>query len=364
MINTTLIWLLLLPIVCGLVVWLLRRDRENSEKVAGIFVVASLVIILGAFFISKGSKTWDTEIWNGQVVSKQRVHDSYQRSYECNCTSSTDSKGNTTRSCQTCYEDHYTVEWSCNTTVGPYQIKKLDETSRRVYRARDPDRYTSIKEGDPVAKTHTYTNYIQAVPSSLFSPAPTDLKKQFAKLIPKYPDEVYDFYNINRFITPGWSIADASAWNQDISNGLRERGPRKQVNVIVVVAKTSDPNYEYALRDAWEGVNKNDVVLLIGSAEYPKIDFVRVISWTKNETFKIELRDSVMEKGTIDRSIVEMTMKQIDKNFERRHMSEFAYLDAEIDPPGWLVITLIFLVLAGAGAVWFIGGAAPQVRRF
>ncbi|WP_407306228.1 hypothetical protein [Acinetobacter sp.] len=364
--NITLLWLLALPVVCGIVVWILQRDKQDSYIPAGIYVLTALVVVCSIFFISKGSKTWDTEIWNGQVVSKERVHDTYQRSYECNCTTSTDSKGNTTRTCQTCYEDHYTVTWNCNTTVGDYRIDHEDSTSRRVYMTPDPHRYTEIQKGDPVAKEHRYTNYIQAVPNSLFTPAAADLKKKFTKLIPKYPDEVYDIYKINRFITPGWAPADAAQWNQDISLGLRELGPKKQVNVIIVIAKTSDSNYEYALRDAWEGANKNDVVLIIGSTEYPKIDFVRVLSWTKNETFKVQLRDGVLEKGVIDRSIVPMLMTQINTNFQRRQMAEFEYLDGEIDPPDWLVYTLIFLSIAGAVGVWFFleqSGGSRMRRR-
>jgi len=352
--NTTLLWLLVLPVVCAIVIWIPHRDKQQSYVIAGGYCLVAIMIVCAGFFISKGSKTWDTEIWNGQVVSKERVHDSYQRSYECNCTTSTDSKGNQTRTCQTCYEDHYTVTWNCNTTIGDYRIDHEDSTSQRVYRLPDPPRYTVIQKGDPVAKEHRYTNYIQAVPNSLFTPAAADLKAKFANLIPSYPDKVYDFYKINRFLTPGWAPADAAQWNQDIAMGLRERGPKKQVNVIIVIAKTNDSNYEYALRDAWEGANKNDVVLIIGSTEYPKIDFVRVLSWTKNESFKVELRDAVMDKGVIDRSIVDIMMKQIDTNFERRHMAEFEYLDGEIDPPEWLVFTLIFLVIAGAVVVWYM----------
>lgn len=349
MINQTLIWLLALPIVIGIILYILRRDTQDAWKAAGAYSVVGVVIVASAFAISKGSKTGDIELWNGQVVSKERKHDTYEQSYTCNCV--TDPKGNTT--CQTCYETHYTVEWKCDTTVGEFQIQKEDKTNKRVYRLPDPPRYTIIKPGDPVARRMPYTNYVQAVPNSLFTPAAADLKKKFRGLIPPYPDRVYDFYKVDRFITPGWSPVDEALWNQDISNALREVGPRKQVNAIIVVAKTDDPNYEYALTDAWEGVNKNDVVLLIGSTQYPKIDFVRVISWTKNESFKVQLRDAVQERGTIDRSIIHLMTDHIAKNFERRKMSEFSYLEGEIDPPEWLVISLILVLLIGAGIIWY-----------
>jgi hypothetical protein len=351
MINITLLWLLLVPIILGILLFIIQKKNQDSYIPIAAYVGVALLVVCAGFFMSKGSKTWDTEIWNGQVTSKDRVHDSYQRSYDCHCRTVTSGSGKnktTSTKCDTCYEDHYTVKWNCNSTVGDFNIASKDWTSRSVYLLPDPRRYTEIKPGDPAAKEHRYTNYVQAVPDSLFTPAAAELKAKFAPLVPKYPDSVYDFYKINRFFSPGWAVKDADQWNEDISLGLRERGPKKQVNVIVVVAKTADPSYEYAVRDAWDGANKNDVVLIIGSAEYPKIDFVRVLSWTKNETFKVELRDSVMEKGTVDRTIVPMVMTQIDKNFERRHMKEFEYLDGEIDPPTWLIVLLLVMVLAGA----------------
>lgn len=373
MINQTLLWLLALPVILALVIFILRRNYEDAWVPCVAFAFIGLLVTSGIFFISKGGQTSDVEIWNGKVVSKDRKHGTYEESYECNCRNvtstytetvySTDSKGKTTsrqvtktkteKICDTCYRTHYTVKWTCTTTVGGFLIDSEDSLTRLVYNTPNPPRYTIIKEDDPVSRTHPYTNYIQAVPNSLFAPASADLKAKFASLLPKYPDHVYDIYHVDRFLTPGWAPADAKQWNADISMALREIGPAKQVNLIVVIAKTSDANYEYALRDYWEGVNKNDVVVLIGSTAYPKIDFVRIISWTKNEIFKVELRDQIQAKGVINRDIVQMSAAQISKNFERRHMREFEYLDGEIDPPQWIVFTILFLIFGGAGALWW-----------
>ena len=364
MINQTLLWLLILPLIIGLIIFALRRNSAEVIKICGGYTLIAVIVVLIGFFVSTGVQTHDIEIWNGKVVSKERINDHYTKSYDCNCTR--DSKGNS--SCQTCYEDRYTVEWKCGTTLGEYQLEKLDKSRKSVWDTPDIQRYTVIQKGDPVAKRMSYVNYVQAVPNSLFTPSTGELKAKFKGLLPAYPDNVYDFYKLNRFITPGWAPADAAQWNEAISLGLRELGPKKQVNTIIVIAKTSDPDYEYALRDAWEGVNKNDVVLLIGSAAYPKIDFVRVISWTKSEAFKIELRDAVDAKQTIDRSIVPMMFTQIEKNFERRHMKEFKYLDGEIDPPDWLVWLLIAIVVGGGVVTWvkmdqFSGGFNRRWRK-
>jgi hypothetical protein len=372
MFNLTLIWFMLLPLAGSVVVWALTGRQRQSLIAGGIFGLVSALVIIAAFAVSHGVKTSDTEIWNGKITSKDRVHGSYVRTYDCNCVQSCSGSGSSrscTTTCQTCTEDHYTVNWQCGSTVGPYTIDSADWTNSGVYALPSPRRWVDIGIGDPVARSHSYTNYVQAVPESLFRPSGETLKKQFASLIPAYPSDVFDFYRINRFLTPGYSTPDAPAWNASLSELLKDRGPKKQVNAVIVVAKTADANYAYALRDAWLSAKKNDVVLVIGSSAWPKIDFVDVISWTKNELFKVQLRDSVMALGTIQRQpILDILATQIDTNFERRHMSEFKYLEAEIDPPTWL-LWLLAVAIAGAvaGTIYVLNGRSytpPRYNRY
>jgi hypothetical protein len=361
MINVAMLWFFLLPIALGAGLWFIVRDRQGSWVYALAYSIVSVLVIAGAFYGARGAATADTEIWNGQITAKSRDHGTYEESYKCRCHNVTKYRGSgknrtsySEEECDTCWRTHYTVKWDCQSTVGEFRIDSADSLSSSVYLLPNPGRWSSIQVGDPAARSHSYTNYVQAVPESLFTPSSPELKAKFGGLIAPYPIEVFDYYRINRFVTPGFAVPDAPQWNADISNMLRTLGPQKQVNAIVVIAKTDDPNYEYALRDAWEGVNKNDVVLLIGSKMWPKIDFVRVISWTKSETFKIELRDNVLELETIDRSkVMTLLQAQITKNFERRHMKEFEYLEGQIDPPEWLLITVFLLVLAGAGGTWY-----------
>lgn len=344
MINQTLIWFLALPFILGIALFISTRGRSTSAMFSAAFTVACLVIIGLAFGVSRSVATSDVEIINGAVTGKTRVHGTYEESYQCNC--STDSKGHT--SCQTCYRTHYTVDWDVQSTVGEIQIQRLDSTWASVYATPDPAFYVSATQGDPVARRHSYTNYIQAVPNSLFTPSSESLKKKFAQIIPAYPDNIHDYYNLNRVLTPGVNVPIAGQLNTDIANALRALGPKKEVNVIIVIANTSDANYEYALRDAWENGNKNDAIVVIGSTRYPKIDFVRIISWTKNELLKVELRDIISDHAVVDNALTGIIMTQVDKNFERRRMREFKYLESEIDPPAWVLILVLVSVFGAA----------------
>jgi hypothetical protein len=365
-VNITLLWFLALPLSLGLGLWYILGQSRDSAITGGMFAGAGSIVLAIVFWGSAGVATADTEIWNGKITGKTRDHGTYEQPYDCNCRNVTSGSGKnqtTTRVCDTCYETHYTVKWDCASTVGSFRIDSRDSTSRSVYNTPNPQRWTMINVGDPAAASHSYTNYVQAVPQTLFSPASSSLKSKFASMLPAYPINVYDFYRNDHFVTVGYSTPDAPAWNAEIANLLRDLGPAKQVNAIVVIAKTDDPNYEYALRDHWEGANKNDVVLLIGSAEWPRIDFVRVLSWTKNELFKVQLRDSIQDLQTIQRGpIIQILGEQISKNFQRRHMAEFKYLDAEIDPPTWVLVLITVLEVLAAVGIW-IAVVQPFKRR-
>lgn len=346
--NLTLLWMLLVPVLGAAVLFLAHRRTVGPAVL--LTALPGLVVVGLVFAASYGSAVSDTEVWNGQVTKRERTHDTYEEPYECFCT--TDSKGN--RSCQTCYRTHYTVRWWCDSTVGAFTIDSADSLSRSVYGRPDPARWLSVTIGEPAARTHAYTNYVQAVPSSLFAVVSGDVMRRFQGLLPPYPINVYDHYRLDRFLTPGFTFTDAATWNRDISQALRQLGPTKQVNLIVVVAKTTDRAYAAALREAWEGVNKNDVVLVIGSPDGAAIAWVDVISWTKSELFKVQLIDRVQALPTVSREVVAIAADQIGRNFERRRMREFEYLKGDIDPPEWLLlVTLVALITGyGAGAWW------------
>jgi len=355
--NITLIWMLFFSIVFVLFsVSIFYRPYRNTAfalKMGGIFAVVYVTITLVGFYSSIYSKTADTEIINGQVTGKTRNHGHYLRPYECNCTytprvctsrpdgSSSCSGGD--RVCQTCYEDRYTVRWDAQTTVGEFLIDSLDWSSSSVYAEPDPVDFKKIFVGEPVAKEHTYTNYIQAVPESLFTSSSEDAVKRFSHLIEPYPSRIFNRWYIDRVVTPGLKIKDENLFNSQLAEVLRTLGPKKEVNIVLVFANTSDPSYEYALRDAWENGNKNDVIVVFGVTNYPKIDFVRIISWTKNEIFKIKLQEYLENDGFVRKNVVEIISKHVDDNFVRREMKEFEYLQHEISPPTCVIVLVVVL---------------------
>lgn len=368
--NTTLLLMMALPIVMGGIFYYFNKNVLPWWSVLAS-MIPGMLVVGAAFGLSHGSATGDIEIISGKIVSKDRIQKTYEEAYDCNphqVQSGKDANGRPTYTTKydTCYRTHWTVEWVANSTVGEFQIEKFDKTSKSVWNSPDPVRYTNTVIGEPAAKQHRYTNYIQAVPNSLFAKVDGTVKNKFKGYLPNYPDQVYDLYKINRLVTQGVTVQDAKAWNDDLSNMLRELGPAKQVNAIVVLTNIIDPSYADALKDHWDGANKNDVVLVISTEDGKNINAAHVISWTKNELFKIELKDRIEDIQVLDRVQIMQTLdSQIKKNFDRRKMKEFEYLDTEIDPPNWVIIlTAVILVLGYLGAGFYIRSQGVRIRRF
>ncbi len=368
MFNTDLLWYLLVPLflsvgtVLGLI--RLRPDMKVGHVVAtcaGGWLISALILV-GAFALGKGIQTHDTEILNGQVTGKTREHGHYLRPYECNCRTETTCSGSgtsrtcsSTRVCQTCYEDRYTVNWDCQSTIGSFDIEHLDRSSRSVYNEPDPKRYTLISNGDPVARTNGYTNYIKAVPDSLFRPAQESLRTRFASQIPTYPDNVYDIYRINRVVGAGISVPNADQWNAALSEMLKGLGPSYQVNAVLVFAKTNDKDYFHALQDAWINGKKNDVVLVMGVDSLSQAPlWVDVMALTKGSLFQVKLIDRIQGLSSLTpETVVPALAETIRSDFKRRPMADFKYLEAEIDPPGWLMALTVVLIVGSYGGFWY-----------
>lgn len=338
----------------------IRWYQAFGAGVIGLLI--SSAIVTATFYLGKGGKTADIQIINGEVVGKTREHGHYLRSYECNCVyrNECSGSGNTrtctsVRTCQTCYEDRYTVTWSCQSNIGTFTIEHLDESRRSVYDTKDPQRYTIIQKGDPVSKSNIYKNYIKAVPQSIFRPAQETLKQQYALYIPKYPANIYDIYRIDRVLTVGANVPNLKEWNDRVSDSVKTLGPLKQANVVIVLTTISDPNYFYALQDAWVNGKKNDIIVVIGAPEFPKkAAWVNIMTLSKDSLFQVKLRDKILSLQELTAAdVVNAIHTETMQTYQRKSMKDFKYLDAEIDPPTWLMVLCIFINIIAYVVFWY-----------
>ena len=327
--------------------------KTGGALILGVMAVAIL------FYSGVNSKTTDVQIFNGEVVSKDRIHDSYVESYQCNCRTVTSGSGKdqtSTQVCDTCYRDHFTVSWTCRSNIGDITIEHLDELSKRVYNTPDPHRYSIIQNGDPVSLSGTYTNWIKAVPDSLFKPLQTAQVQKYAGKLPTYPDQIYDYYKIDRVLGVGVNIPNIKDWNDRLSNSLRILGPTKQANVVILLTNELDAKYADALRDVWVNGKKNDIVVVMGITDFNQpANWVRVLALTKENIFQVHLRDRLLALPNITSAgVIGEIQDETIKTFKRKSMKEFAYLENEILPSEGFMWTMFILVFGFNVGIFFI----------
>lgn len=303
-----------------------------------IGVAAGVLVTTVVYAAGAWSDTADREVRSGQVVSKERDRVSCSHSYSCRCrtvrrTSGTGKNRTTysTTECDTCYRHSHDYDWNVRTTINSFTVSRVDSQG-----VETPPRWDSVKIGDPVADTFFFTNYIKAVPDTLVVAA--DIHR-FKDQIPKYPTDVYDYDKVDRFVTQGLTVPNSKEWNNKLQSLNGVVGPAKEANVVVVVVNTADQRYFTALSHAWRGGKKNDAVVVVGASNYPKIDWVTVMSWTSAHMFKVKVRDDLMAIGTMDPDKIIPAIEENTKTyFVRRQMKDFEYLQGRVEPQMWVLV--------------------------
>jgi hypothetical protein len=356
----SLLYLLVLSVgfTAGAVFW--HRKKFEPRVLIFLSVIGPLVVVIGYSAVLIHNRV-DTEVWNGEVTKKVREEVACEHSYTCNCTTDKDGR----QTCQTCYEHDHDVDWKLENTAGDdIEIRRVDRQG-----VDEPPRWTAVQIGDPVSQLHHFVNYVMGAKDSLFNNKDAQSSfDQFKSQIPAYPDHVYDYYRLNRVLAVGKVEIDElslNAWDQQLAQMLRPLGPRKQVNVIIVLTTIKDPNFANALRTAWLGGKKNDVVVVIGTTDYPKVDWARVFSWTDNEAFKIQLADAIQDKGTLDPvNTTALIGGWVNRDFTRKHMKDFNYLAWESTPSMSACIIIAFLSLAATTACILVLNKPTRRRRY
>lgn len=372
----SLLLLLIFPLIWPFISKMIWSRDITWGEIAGQVVIVCLLVGL-TYHLGKVGKTDDTEIYNGQITAKHRQNGEYTESYSCHChevCEPEDDDGKEEESChdecETCYREHYTVQWWLESTIGVYDVDSADWLSPSVYALPDPPLYQNAAPGQACSKEQSYTNYVKAVPNSLFGAMSALTQQQYVHQIPAYP-EVYNLYHIDRIINVGSHVDAAilTKFNDQLNDANKTLGPKKQANIIVIVTSITDDMYRYAVENAWLGGKKNDIVVFIGSKDGHKIDWVDVMTWAMNKgngLFHATLQDDINHVGVIDPDqLVPVIAGDVDKYYTRPHMKDFKYLEREIQPPTWVLIFALILGIVGSiGCTYFFENIARQNRGY
>lgn len=353
------IFLALLSIPLMIVLAAFFLSKEISVKELAIQLGAQVIVVIISVFVCYYANTTDTETWNGIVSSKRSDKVSCSHSYACNphpC--SCDSKGSCSTCYDTCYEHSYDIDWNIFTSNGEtITIERVDNQG-----VIPPNRWISVAIGEPTSVSHSYENYIKGSPGTLFRK--TGQSEQYSGLFPSYP-QIYDYYKMDRLIADVGLVTESHLWNRDLALINSRLGSRKQVNAMVLITKYPR-DFFFALEEQWIGGKKNDAILVIGVDSDLRPIWTEVMAWTNNESFKVVLKDEVLNLPKIER---ESTLSVFEKNivslYERKPMQDFEYLKSSIVPTTaqWIVSILIGILIA-VGLSWYFHMNDPFGDRF
>lgn len=384
--DTLLIVAIAIPIIIALGAKLLLDHTFTWAEFAAQ-VVAVCLIVLIVWALGRFSNTGDVELWNGQVTQKEidrrncqwgwrDYPDSFCTNYSTRqvrdgetCTTHTDSNGKSRRSCRPKYKTQYksTYSWEQKFYVytnvkETYQISRVDAQG-----AHTPPRYTQAYVGEPVSARKSYTNWIRAAADNLFH-EDGQAEDKYREILPAYPDKVYDYYRVDRVLAVG-NIQVPHLWNSMLDEKLKELGPKKQMNAVVVIvdANLAQADFAFALRRFWMGFKKNDTVIVVG-LDKGMLKWAEVMSWSKQSIYDISLRDYLFSQIDKPFNFATTTDKLQEfglQLYERREMKEFEYLKSQIPTPTWLTIMLLVLSVGGSlGLTWFFHKEDPFGHGF
>lgn len=353
MLDFTLLLMIPLMIAIGSLAFF-KGKVTVIEFLCQVGVIAAFIGICLA--VSYGARTTDIEVWNGQITEREHHQVSCEHSYPCNCRevcTSTGKSESCSMVCDTCYRHPYDVDWDVHSSTGEtISIDRVDDQGLDM-----PPRWAASYIGEPFSSSHHYTNYILANPDSVLLGSKGDDEK-YKSLIPKYPSTIYDYYRHDPVINMGVPNVDLNTWNWLLREVNKSLGPTKQVNIILILVNTPNLDYMQALKDAWFGGKKNDVVVVIGSTDGHHIEWGGIMSWTPNGDFKVDLKNKIEDIGTLDRrdDIIGAIRDTTASKFQRMQMSDFKYLTHSFQPSAtamWTTLILSTLVSLGLAA-WSI----------
>lgn len=337
------------PLILGVVAFIFLNGITWKEFLC--LVAAQVLVAAASAGIIYYSNTSDSEVWNGIITGKKQVSVPCSHSYRCHCHNVPSCSGSgknrscgTSEKCDTCYEHYNDWDWDVYSSIG--STFTIDRVDRRG--SDQPPRWGAVRMGEPMSVTHSYTNYIKASPGTLFRHQ--GVEGRFIKFLPKYPDDIYDYYRLNRLVlVNGASVPDVAEWNAGLAALNGKLGARRQSNMIVVLAKNLPDEFYYALEEAWIGGKKNDTVLVIGVDAQLKPTWSVVMAWCSNELFEVKLRDNIMDLPTVTSAgVLDALDKNVSTYYKRKPMADFEYLSASIAPSGteWTVSFIIGLLIS------------------
>lgn len=364
-------------IVAPVIVWRIWPKKILWWEMLGTmaYMIPTAILVPSIFFYYT-TDVHDQENWNSRT-SMAEYWEEWTEHVEQECCS-TDSDGNET--CTDCsYDLYHPPEWYGHTAAPGDPAFRLAQAQYGNYVQRwgneqfdDIFRMNQISFGDgnryyvdypnnpevivPTAQKHEYVNFPKGSKQTILKRGCKSSAEKHAALMRPYPEVTggpFGPIEINRVVDANVNAPDK--WKKTVDRRLdvilAELGPAREVDVIVYLAGTSDPKFVLGLEEHWVGGKKNNVIVVIGAPEWPKIEWVGIFDWCENSQFRTELHDNIEDLETLKgnaRAFVDLIEQQIRKppehgGWDRFEMSKLDFMANDIKLPWWAYV-LIFLI--------------------
>jgi len=375
-----LIWMaMLVPVITSVILLLFFRRKTVWWEFLLPFLV-SIVCIQTSKMVAVSVATTDTEYW-GSYGATAAYYEAWNERVSCRhpeyCTRTvTDLDGHTsTESYQCGWEHAYDVDyhspyWELQDSIGetfPVDMGLFESLAKRWgnrtfvdlnrhYHSIDGDKYVTKWDGrdetlEPVVTKHSYVNRVQAS-SSIF---------KFSKVTLQEKSEygLYDYPSVSTYCPSIMGTGPkAEIGNRYLDVWNAKMGPKRQVRMWVLIFQNQSSQAGILQEAYWNGGNKNEVVVCIGTDKQWNVTWCKAFSWTEKTGLLASIRDRVTGNGKelLDLGkVAKITVEETSKGFLRRQFHEFDYLTVE--PGGWAIVwTFVITIAVNIGISFYVVG--------
>lgn len=371
-----------IPIIISLILFIFFRHKIQWWEIAVPMVISVLLVLL-AKWICVSSLTSDTE-WLGGYVTEVRYYEPWDEEVSCRhpkyCDEydrccSRDSKGNCnscTRRVQCGYKHLYDVDyhseyWLAKTTLSDYsisenryyQLVKQFGTGKnfvdmhRDYHSIDGDMYSTVFDNDdsklePVAESHTYENR-PMVSNSIYKYEEIDSFDIKTYKPFDYPSITNDFH---QKVLLGHNDKKIEQRLQVLNSRF---GAPKQIRIFFLVFKNQPREAGLIQERYWQGGNKNELIICVGTDAIGNVNWGHVISWTDETAVKIKIKHQIENNKNLDiNHILDTVEEEIKTDWKRKPFHDFDYLNIEPTTTQVIWILILTLIVNIGLAYWIV----------
>ncbi len=368
------------PILAAIILLIFFRSKVAWWELALLIVPSSLIILM-MNTIMVSYRTGDTEYF-GNYTTKVIYYEPWDEEVPCRhpiyCTESYEcGDGKTSRTCTRQYEcghehlydvDYHTEHWNKEDNSGnewsissnEYNVLKNRFSSKtyfvelnRDYHSIDGNAYHTDWKGeseksDVLTTEHSYTNKIRCS-HSIFKFEDIDEKTKKLWNLYDYPT----VSNSSQSILLGGKADPVTERKLQYLNGYY--GATKQFRMYVMIFKNQSIESAFKQRSYWEGGNKNEFIVCIGTDKVGKLDWVKCFSWMDKPELEVEVETYFRESKEINfTKFSDWMPKQIEQHWHRKPFKDFDYLEIELtDTQMWWIMTIVILYNIGI-SIWII----------